>query len=136
MNKRLTFSKINRIVVLFLALIPVFVFVFTFLTSVIGRSDENLQLSTIRSYVDYDLELLNTHLLSSVRFLPWYSSLKTILMNCGFLHSNDGVLSLSFIIYNYLNYLILLNLLDLVFYSFTFFLSLIRSFVNKFGGEL
>ena len=121
-------TKVHQVVFFLLAVLPFVLLLFIILKVHIADSETNLDRSSV---VDSSLSYLNTSLGSVVDVLPWFNSLKTILTNSGFLSSS----SLSLFLYNYFNYLVLLLLLDVVFYAFTFFLTIIRSFVSKFGGD-
>lgn len=131
MNKRVTFNKITRWVVFCLALLPFVLLVFyrvkIHFADSSSSSGEDLETLFVHGF-----SFMNNILVSAVDYLPWYRPLFNILFDSKFIIA-DG---LSSIIYNYFNYLVLLSFLDLIFYSFTFFLSLIRSIVNKFGGDL
>lgn len=121
-------TKVHQVVFFLLAILPFVLLLFLILKVHISDGETNLDRSSV---VDSSLSYLNTSLGSVVDVLPWFNSLKTILTNSGFLSSS----SLSLFLYNYFNYLVLLLLLDVVFYAFTFFLTIIRSFVSKFGGD-
>lgn len=121
-------TKVHQVVFFLLAILPFVLLLFLFLKVHIADGETNLDRSSV---VDSSLSYLNTSLGSVVDVLPWFNSLKTILVNSGFLSSS----SLSLFLYDYFNYLVLLLLLDVVFYAFTFFLTIIRSFVSKFGGD-
>lgn len=121
-------TKVHQVVFFLLAVLPFVLLLFLILKVHIADGETNLDRSSV---VDSSLSYLNTSLVSVVDVLPWFASLKNILSNSGFLSSS----SLSLFLYNYFNYLVLLLLLDVVFYAFTFFLTIIRSFVSKFGGE-
>lgn len=121
-------TKVHQVVFFLLAILPFVLLLFLILKVHIADGETNLNISSV---VDSSLTYLNTSLGSVVDVLPWFNSLKTILTNSGFLSSS----SLSLFLYDYFNYLVLLLLLDVVFYAFTFFLSIIRSFVGKFGGD-
>lgn len=121
-------TKIHQVVFFLLAVLPFVLLLFLILKVHIADGETNLDRSSV---VESALTYLNTSLGSVVDVLPWFTSLKTILTNSGFLSSS----SLSLFLYDYFNYLVLLLLLDVVFYAFTFFLTIIRSFVSKFGGD-
>lgn len=121
-------TKVHQVVFFLLAILPFVLLLFLILKVHISDSETNLDRSSV---VDSSLTYLNTSLGSVVNVLPWFNSLKSILTNSGFLSSS----TLSLFLYDYFNYLVLLLLLDVVFYAFTFFLTIIRAFVGKFGGE-
>lgn len=121
-------NKVHQIVFFLLSVLPFALLLFLIFKVHVSDGETNLDRSSV---VDSSLSYLNTSLTSVVDVLPWFTSLKTILTNSGFLSSS----SLSLFLYDYFNYLVLLLLLDVVFYAFTFFLSIIRSFVGKFGGD-
>lgn len=121
-------TKVHQVIFFLLALLPFVLLLFLIIKAHVADGETNLDRSSL---VDFSLSYLNTSLGSVVDVLPWFNSLKTILTNSGFLSSS----SLSLFLYDYFNYLVLLLLLDVVFYAFTFFLTIIRSFVSKFGGE-
>lgn len=121
-------TKVHQVVFFLLAVLPFVLLLFLILKVHVSDGETNLDRSSV---VDSSLSYLNISLGSVVDGLPWFNSLKTILTNSGFLSSS----SLSLFLYDYFNYLVLLLLLDVVFYSFTFFLTVIRSFVAKFGGD-
>lgn len=121
-------TKVHQVLFFLLALLPFLLLLFLILKVHVADGETNLDRSSV---VDSSFTYLNTSLGSVVNVLPWFNSLKTILVNCGFLSSS----SLSLFLYEYFNYLVLLLLLDVVFYAFTFFLTIIRSFISKFGGE-
>ena len=122
-------TKVHQVVFFLLAVLPFVLLLFLILKVHIAEGETNLDRSSV---VDSSLSYLNTSLGSVVDVLPWFNSLKTILSSSGFLSSSS---SLSLFLYDYFNYLVLLLLLDVVFYAFTFFLTIIRSFVSKFGGD-
>lgn len=121
-------TKVHQIVFFLLAVLPFVLLLFLIFKVHVSDGETNLDRSSV---VDSSLTYLNTSVGSVVDVLPWFNSLKTILTNSGFISSS----SLSLFLYNYFNYIVLLLLLDVVFYAFTFFLSIIRSFVGKFGGD-
>ena len=121
-------TKVHQVLFFLLALLPFVLLLFLILKVHVADGETNLDRSSV---VDSSLTYLNTSLGSVVDVLPWFNPLKTILTNSGFLSSS----SLSLFLYDYFNYLVLLLLLDVVFYAFTFFLTIIRSFVGKFGGD-
>lgn len=121
-------TKVHQVLFFLLALLPFVLLLFLILKVHVADGETNLDRSSV---VDSSLTYLNTSLVSVVDVLPWFNSLKTTLTNSGFLSSS----SLSLFLYDYFNYLVLLLLLDVVFYAFTFFLTIIRSFVGKFGGD-
>lgn len=131
MNKRLTFNKITRWCVFCLALLP-FVLLIFYRVKIHFADSSSSSGEDLEALFVHGFSFMNNILLSAVDYLPWYQPLFNILFDSKFIIAD----SLSSIIYNYFNYLVLLSFLDLIFYAFTFFLSLIRSFVNKFGGEL
>lgn len=121
-------TKVHQVIFFLLALLPFVLLLFLLFKAHVADGETKLDRSSL---VDSSLSYLNTSLGSVVDVLPWFNSLKTILTNSGFLSSS----SLSLFLYDYFNYLVLLLLLDVVFYAFTFFLTIIRSFVSKFGGD-
>lgn len=121
-------TKVHQFVFFLLAVLPFVLLLFLILKVHVSDGETKLDRSSV---VDSSLSYLNTSLGSVVDVLPWFTSLKTILTNSGFLSTS----SLSLFLYDYFNYLVLVLLLDVVFYGFTFFLTIIRSFVSKFGGE-
>jgi hypothetical protein len=131
MNKRVTFNKITRWVVFCLALLPFVLLVF-YRVKIHFADSSSSSGEDLETLFVHGVSFMNNILVSAVDYLPWYLPLFNILFDSKFIVAD----SLSGIIYNYFNYLVLLSFLDLIFYAFTFFLSLIRSIVNKFGGDL
>lgn len=131
MNKRVTFNKITRWVVFCLALLPFVLLVF-YRVKIHFADSSSSSGEDLETLFVHGVSFMNNILVSAVDYLPWYQPLYNILFDSKFIVAD----SLSGIIYNYFNYLVLLSFLDLIFYAFTFFLSLIRSIVNKFGGDL
>ena len=121
-------TKVHQIVFFLLAILPFVLLLFLIFKVHVSDGETNLDRSSV---VDSSLSYLNNSLGSVVNVLPWFNPLKTILTNSGFLSSS----SLSLFLYDYFNYLVVLLLLDVVFYAFSFFLTIIRSFVSKFGGD-
>lgn len=121
-------TKIHSVLLFLLALVPLFLMCAFVFKIHIGDTETNIDLS---SAIDNAIQYSSTCLDGFVSSLPWFASFKTFLISNGFL----GTSAFSSFIYSYFNYLILLLLLDLMFYSFSFFLVLIRSFVSKFGGD-
>ena len=131
MNKRVTFNKITRWVVFCLALLPFVLLVF-YRVKIHFADSSSSSGEDLETLFVHGVSFMNNILVSAVDYLPWYQPLYNILFDSKFIVAD----TLSGIIYNYFNYLVLLSFLDFIFYAFTFFLSLIRSIVNKFGGDL
>lgn len=121
-------TKIHSVLLFLLALVPLFLMCAFVFKIHIGDTETNIDLS---SAFDNAIQYSSSCLDGFVSSLPWFSTFKTFLISNGFL----GTSAFSSFIYSYFNYLILLLLLDLMFYAFSFFLVLIRSFVSKFGGD-
>lgn len=133
MTKRLSFNKINKWIIFILALLPL-IFLFGAFFKI--KSTEP-QSDLVNSYFDSfstSLALTNNALVDCVSMLPWFNSLSNILRTSGFLGNHSSPDFISFV-YCYLNYLFEIMFLDLVFQCFTFFISLIRNFVEKLGGD-
>ena len=121
-------TKVHQVVFFLLAILPFLLLLFLIFKVHVSDGETNLDRSSV---VDSSLSYLNNSLGSVVNVLPWFNPLKTILTNSGFPSSS----SLALFLYDYFNYLVVLLLLDVVFYAFSFFLTIIRSFVSKFGGD-
>ena len=130
MNKRLTISRVHRWVYALLALLPFILIIFIGCKVYIDNQNAD-----VYQLVFTPINKVFTLLQDFSVYLPWYSSLISIFRNMGLVGQGSGAYVFYFI-FNYLNYLVVLSLVDLVFYAFTFFLSLIRSMVNKLGGDL
>ena len=130
MNKRLTISRVHRWVYALLALLPFILIILMASKVFIDNSSTDVYKAVLQP-----INEVFTLLQDLTYHLPWYSRLFSILRNMCLAGDGIGTYVFQFI-YSYFNYLVILSLVDLVFYAFTFFLSLIRSMVNKLGGEL
>lgn len=133
MTKRLTFNKITRIILFLFALLP-FIALFAIFIKVHFVETESALTDSVSKQFEYCWNFVSNGVYFSVYKLPWYDSLKNILVRYGFMGIAPDNRYISFA-YTYLNYLFELMFLDLVFQCFTFFISLIRHAVEKLGGD-
>lgn len=130
MNKRLTISRVHRWVYALLALLPFILIIIIGCKVYIDNPTQD-----VYQYVFTPINKVFTILQDFSTYLPWFSPLISVFRQMHIIGSGNGAY-LFYFIFNYMNYLVVLSLVDLIFYAFTFFLSLIRSMVNKLGGDL